>query len=103
MPTAPFAALESRLNSAVQRRLANATAVFQGGVPFGVLFDRAPADPFGGGTVDGASHMCGFGVAQTPGISEGSELQINDVAYVVASGVQPDASGWVSLGLYRKD
>jgi len=48
MNLAPFAALESRLNSAVQARLANATAVHLGGNPFGVLLDRTSADPFGG-------------------------------------------------------
>ena len=34
---------------------------------------------------------------------QGSELLIDDVAYVVASGVQPDSSGWVALTLYPKD
>ena len=55
MSLAPFAALESRLNGAVQKRLANATAVYNGGAPFGVLFDRSPADPFGTGAVDAAA------------------------------------------------
>lgn len=103
MTAAPFAALESRLNSAVQRRLANATAVYNGGTPFGVLFDRAAADPFGNGAVDAAACTVAFDIARAPGLVEGGELVIDGEPYIVASGVQPDAGGWVSLAVYPKD
>lgn len=102
MTIAPFAALESRLNSAVQKRLANATAVHNGGAPFGVLFDRSPADPFGNGAVDAAAYSVSFVAANAPGLAEGGTLVIDGVAYTVASGVQPDAGGWVSLAVYPK-
>lgn len=101
MSIAPFAALESRLNSAVQRRLANATAVHQGGEPFGVLFNRASADPFGG-AVDTAELTVAYCIANTPGIAEGGELAINGVAHIVTGQVQPDAGGWVVLSVYPK-
>lgn len=103
MTLAPFAALESRLNGAVQKRLSNATATYNGGTPFGVLFDRSPADPFGTGAVDAAAYSVSFMAANAPGLAEGGELVINGTAYIVASGVQPDAGGWVSLTVYPKN
>lgn len=102
MSLAPFAALESRLNSAVQKRLANATATYQGGAPFGVLFDRTPADPFGNGAVDSAGYSAAFVAANAPGLAEGGTLVIDGVNYTVASGVQPDAGGWVTVTVYPK-
>jgi hypothetical protein len=99
MTLAPFAALESRLNSAVVQRLANATAVYKGGAPFGVLFERTPADPFGG-AASAAQPACGFMLASAPDLCEGEVLMIDGTPYVVASGVQPDAGGWVNLNLY---
>ena len=102
MSLAPFAALESRLNGAVQKHIANATATYQGGASFGVLFDRTPADPFGNGAVDAAAYSAGFVAANAPGLAEGSTLVIDGVAYTVASGVQPDAGGWVTLSVYPK-
>ncbi len=102
MSLAPFAALESRLNSAVQKHIANATAVHNGGAPFGVLFDRATADPFGTGAVDSVACTVAFCGANAPGLAEGSTLVIDGAAYTVASGVQPDAGGWVTLSVYPK-
>lgn len=98
---APFAALETRLNSAVQARLANAEAVYMGGEPFGVLFDRIAADPFSS-AVDTASLSVAYCIANTPGIADGSELAIGGVAHIVAGQVQPDAGGWVVLSVYPK-
>ncbi|MDP4074204.1 hypothetical protein [Acidovorax sp. A1169] len=97
----PFAALEARVNSTVQARLSNAIAVYQGGAEFGVIFERAVADPLTG-AVDTAQHTCSFCIANTPGLHEGSELVINGTTYVVATGVQPDAGGWVDLDIYPK-
>jgi hypothetical protein len=99
MTLAPFAALEQRLNAAVVHRLANAQAVYQGGQPFGVMFDRAPADPFNG-AADVAGLTAGFCAANTPGLAQGSELVIDGVAHTVAGSVQPDAGGWVSVSVY---
>ena len=97
----PFATLEARVNSAVQRRLANATATYQGGEPFSVLFDRTASDPLGQ-AVDVAALTVGYCVANTPGVREGSELVIDGVVHVVNGPVQPDAGGWVSLSVYPK-
>lgn len=101
MSLTPFAALEARVNSAVQRRLANATATYQGGEPFGVLFDRTASEPFGQ-AVDVAALEVGYCMVNTPGVREGSELVINGVVHVVTGPVQPDAGGWVSLSVYPK-
>lgn len=92
----------ARINGAVTRAHANATAVHNGGTPFGVLFDRSPADPFGTGAVDSARHDVSFVAANAPGLAEGGTLVIDGAAYTVASGVQPDAGGWVTLSVYPK-
>lgn len=102
MTTAPFAAAMHMLNASVPAVLANATATYQGGAPFGVLFDRSPADPFGTGAVDSARHDVSFVAANAPGLAEGGTLVIDGAAYTVASGVQPDAGGWVTLSVYPK-
>lgn len=94
--------MEQSINASVQTMLANAVAVYQGGTPFGVLFDRAGADPMGAGEFDAASHSCGFCIANAPGLCEGAELEIDGIAYRVAGGVQPDAGGWVSVSIYPK-
>ena len=101
MSISPFAAIEARVNSAVQRRLANATAVYQAGEPFGVLLDRASADPFGA-AVDTAAITVAYCIANTPSVRDGSELVIDGVAHIVTGQVQPDAGGWVVLSVYPK-
>jgi len=90
------------LNASVPAVLANATAQHNSGTPFGVLFDRSPADPFGNGAVDAVACTAAFCLANAPGLVEGGELVIDGTAYVVASGVQPDAGGWVTLSVYPK-
>ena len=101
MATNPFKALESRLNSAVQRRLSNATAVHQGGDPFAVQFDRYAADPFGP-AADLADIKISFPAACAPGLVHGSEITIDGVVHVVTGQVQPDASGWLVCNVYPK-
>ena len=99
MSLAPFAALEARVNNAVQARLANATATYQGGQPFGVILDREASDPFGA-AVDVAQITVAYCVVNTPGVREGSELVVDGVTHKVAGPVQPDAGGWVVLTIY---
>ena len=102
MSLSPFAAMEARVNNAVQLRLANATAVYQGGDPFGVIFDRDATDPFGA-AVDVAAVTVAYCVANTPGVRDGSELVIDGWGvHVVTGQVQPDAGGWVVLSVYPK-
>lgn len=103
MTCLPFAQSVADLNAEVGGMLANATATHQGGAPFGVLFDRAAADLFGNGAVDAATCTAAFCLANAPGLVEGGELVIDGEPYIVASGVQPDAGGWVSLAVYPKD
>ena len=98
-PLNPFAQVEQSINASAQAMLANAVAVYQGGEPFGVLFERTAADPFSG-AVDTAEMTVEYCVANTPGIQEGSELVIDGAAYTVTGQVQPDASGWVVLQVY---
>ena len=97
----PFAAIEAAINGAATAMLSNAVAEY-GGREFGVLFDRAPVDMFGG-AVDAASHVCEFQLCRAPGIKTGCEISIAGITYIVASGVQPDESGWVTLGIYPAD
>lgn len=102
MTAAPFAAAMHMLNASVPGVLANATATHQGGEPFGVLFERAGADPFGNGAVDSSACSVAFDLAHAPGLAEGGELVIDGTAYVAAAGPQPDAGGWVTLPVYPK-
>jgi len=99
----PFAAHEARVNRAVQSRLTNTIATYQGGEPFGVIFDREEAGVLGGNTVDMASLTAGFCIANTPGLVAGSELVIDGVAHEVSGPVQPDAGGWVNVTVFPKD
>lgn len=94
---APFAARQQRLNAAVQRRLADAVAVWRGGEPFGVLLDQGAHEAF----VDVAtgSIACSFSLTNAPGLAQGDELVIDGARYEVAGPVQPDASGWIALQL----
>ena len=100
MTASPFASLEARLNGAIERRLANAQGVYLGGDPFPVLYGRSPDTPLG--FVDAAQITLGFLLSRTPGLVTGSEIQVDGVAHVVSSEVQPDPSGWVSVQVYVK-
>ena len=101
MAVAPFAQAMADLGTEVESMLANATATYQGGEPFGVLFDRTASDPFGQ-AVDVGALSVGYCVVNTPGVREGSELVIGGVVHVVNGPVQPDAGGWVNLSVYPK-
>lgn len=100
MPSlAPFADIEALINQGVEQHLANATATFNGGEPFAVLFDRVASDPFGN-AIDTARTVVAFSISRAPGIETGSEISIGGVLHTVASQVQPDASGWLQLDVY---
>lgn len=98
---APFAGVDALINQSVGQLLSNAVAVYESGAPFGVLFDRAAADPFSG-AVDSSTMTVAYDIAKTPGVQEGSEMLINDLPHIVRGPVQPDASGWVVLSVYPK-
>ena len=96
---APFADIDALINQGCAATLANAVAWYQGGAPFGVILDSAPADPFNG-VVDAASRICGFDGVHAPGIAEGHALVINGAAYRVAGGTVPDETGWLRLQVF---
>lgn len=100
MPLARFASIEQRINAAVTRHLANAEAVYQGGEPFGVQFERESATPVGG-AVDTVQAVASFESQYAPGLTRGSVLVINEVSYTVDTAAEPDASGWLAVGLYQ--
>lgn len=95
-----FAALQARLNDAVGRHLSDASAVWQGGEPFDVVFQREGVAALG--EVEGYMPTVSFDIANTPGIEQGSELVVNGVAYTVAADVEPDESGWLDQLRLRK-
>lgn len=96
-----FAQLEGRVNAACGLHLANASAVYQGGAPFGVLFDRMPDDPFGG-AVDATTRQVSCEAALVLGIKAGHELIIDGATYTVTGKVQPDSTGWLIISVYPK-
>ena len=102
MAASPFARLHQRLNSAVERALADTVGVFQGGEPFGVLLGREGVEPFGAQAVNTAALTASFSVAHAPGLVEGSELVLGGVVHLVSGQVQPDESGWVTVSVYPK-
>jgi hypothetical protein len=102
MTIAPFARLHQRLNSAVERALADTVGVFQGGGPFGVLLGREGVEPFGAQSVNTAALTASFSLAHAPGLVEGSELVLGGVVHLVSGPVQPDESGWVTVSVYPK-
>lgn len=101
MQLAPFADIDALINLGCAATLSNAVALYQGGQPFNVIFERAPADPFTG-AVDASARTCGFDAARAPGIAEGHTLVISGAVYTVAGGTEPDESGWVQLQVFPK-
>ncbi|WP_027730880.1 hypothetical protein ABL850_14765 [Variovorax paradoxus] len=96
----PFAALEDRVNAAVEARLSNALASFNGGEAFGVVFDRLPVQLIDG-YAESAGPEASFDIARAPGLAHGSVLVIDGVGYSVTGGLEPDRSGWVTVQLRK--
>ena len=95
---APFAALEARVNSAVLGRLANAVAAVGEGAPFGVLFDREYADPFGG-QIDASTPACTGSADLLGALQRGDSIVIGGETFTVERS-EPDGVGFVRLVLY---
>lgn len=95
--SAPFAALQTRVNDAVARHLADATADFGGGLVVDGLFDAPHAAVFGG-LVSGTRPGFSAPAAELTGILPGAAVTIGGVAYAVAER-QPDGAGWLRLDL----
>ena len=93
----PFARIEARVNEVVSRRLSNAIAVFNGGEPFRVIFDREQHEALD--SIGVYVSTCSLCLASAPGLEQDSVLRIDGVAYTVASPIEPDSSGWATLQL----
>lgn len=93
--TAPFAAVDALINQGVSQTLANATASWQGGKPFGVVFNRTPLDGYLDHAVTTDRQTVAMCVANAPGIAEGSTgLLIGGQPCQITGPVVADASGW---------
>lgn len=93
--TAPFAAVDALINQGVSQTLANATASWQGGQSFGVIFNRAPLDGYLDHAVTTDRQTVAMCVANAPGIAEGStSLLIGGQPCQITGPVVADASGW---------
>lgn len=96
--TAPFAAVDALINQGVSQTLANATASWQGGQSFGVIFNRAPLDSYLDHAVTADRQTVAMCVANAPGIAEGSTgLLIGGQPCQITGPVVADASGWATF------
>lgn len=88
--SAPFAALEQRVNAAVHSRLANASAVFAGvAEPVEGIFDREFQDALG---VEGSLPVFRCLEAAIAGVTRDTAVTIRGVAYTVI-GIELDRTG----------
>lgn len=94
--TAPFAALEARVNTAVLAHLANATADFGDGWVVDGFFQMPFADSFG--LIANDKPAFKSGAAALAFVVVDATLSINGTSYTVAS-VQQDGGGMTTLSL----
>ncbi len=96
---APFAGIERMVNAGAAALLANAVAQVAGGEPFGVVFERSPA------VFDGMAETVGptvqFDLGKAPGLTMDAPIVIDGETWLVAGGLMPDASGWVTVRLSK--
>lgn len=95
--TAPFAALEARVNQAIISRLANATATVNGTLVQG-LFQNAHSFQHYGDQIgyESAMPMLTLFTADVPSPAIGAEVSIGDADYLVQAH-EPDGSGMSRL------
>jgi hypothetical protein len=95
---APFAALETRINTACRDRLANAEAII-GSATVSGIFGQVYAESMGGMA---AGRDLSFQALESDvgAICVGSTLSISGISYRVASH-EPDGAGWLTLILQR--
>ena len=101
---APFAGVEQLINAGVSMTLANASATWQGGAAFGVIFDSTEGGRFiSDAPITAQRCTVSLCVANCPGITEGVDgLVINAAAWRVASAVVPDTSGWATFSVVQE-
>lgn len=93
----PFAEIEALVNAGIETTLANAVATCNGAPAFGVLFDRIASEPLG--LVESAGPRASFDLRHAPGLAYDSLLVIGGKDWRVTGGLEPDASGWVTVSL----
>lgn len=94
-----FAALETRLNAAANKRLANATAYLLGGESFAVIFDNTYLAALGGQVTAAQPQASALqSDLDRLDVSVGTALNIRETDYTVRD-LQPDGTGWVDVVL----
>lgn len=96
--TAPFAALNQRLNDQIVGRLANALALLPAGVEVPVIFDVPYEDAFDD-QVDTAAPQCVGKTADLGALVRDDALLIDGQPYRVRR-AEPDGAGLTKLVLY---
>lgn len=99
MSLARFAAIEQRVNRVVFGRLSNAIAAADGGQPFGVMFERPYADPFGPGVVDAEQAQCIAPMASVQALHHGCALTVDGARYRIER-IEPDGVGGALVILF---
>jgi hypothetical protein len=94
--TAPFAALEARVNAAVVSHLANATADFGGGVVVNGEFGRSYSEAMG--VVAGNELSLRVIESAVPGVVVAGEVVIGGVTYVI-NRIESDGAGMTTMQL----
>lgn len=93
----PGAERSARVRGAVTRHLSNAVATWQGGEPFGVLFDVKALQALD--SVVESQVTCRCSIDSVPGLDQGDVLHIDGKAWTVLEPVIADSTGWVTLHL----
>ena len=93
---APFAALEAKVNDAVRRHLANATADFGGGVVVDVEFGKPYAEALG--LVAGSELMLRAVADLVAGVNIDDTVTISSTIYIVVR-IEADGAGMVNMQL----
>lgn len=91
MATAPFAALQQRVNSAVLARLANAQAIVGAQEPVPVIFDQPYAAPFDA-QVDATEPECLGRSQDLASLARGGSIVVDGRTFQVLR-VEPDGTG----------
>lgn len=95
--TAPFAQVDALINQGVSQLLANATASWQGGKPFGVSFEIKPFEALG--SVGEVQVFCSLLLSAAPGLDQGGVLVINGREWTVMEPLVADSAGWATVPL----
>lgn len=93
--SAPFAAMESRINAVALAALANATATI-GGVAFDVVFRNSYGEALG--FIGGGSPQIACASTDVSGVAKNTAVSVNGASYLVAE-IDPDGTGITVLKL----